>query len=123
MRHVFVKPYNPPFPDPRKWGLVHTTTGWMQGYSHSSIQAFNIAQSQNEELPTSSEQTNHSNYEDLNEEWELEMNDEWAERFAATLENMRKRRREQLSESKDEDDSVPKGKKRKTRRKKYQPKQ
>lgn len=134
-RHVFVQAYRPPFPDPRRWNEInywqqyyYFKREWMvpkTGLCPDSINCSSLTSRANPEnvsqegvsetRPETNEAVQQATEEDESEDIQYELSEEWASRFAKTLENMKKRRRQQQRENEDESDSVPK-KKRQTKK-------
>lgn len=125
-RHVFIQGFRPPFPDPRKWNEI---SYWQQYYnlkyewlvprvyySGTGDYSLPFPCSEYSEFPpqeTKSEaESDQQPTEEDADDLQYELSDEWASRFAKTLENMKKRRRQQRKEDDEDQDAIPKRKRR-----------
>lgn len=125
-RHVFVQAFRPPFPDPRRWNDIsywqqyyYLKCEWMvpkvnysgTGDYSSSFPSSESSESLPQETKSEAELDQQPTEEDSND-LQYELSEEWASRFAKTLENMKKRRRQQRREDDEDQDAIPKRKRR-----------
>jgi hypothetical protein len=134
MNHIFLKPYSPPFPDPRQWTRLQNDQSGQSGcwmlptnsrlaFDHTAIISKPVdgkSEINNSSLASTSineyghnESVEKTSCSDT--EWEMELSSEWATRFANTLEKMKKRRREQSRDASIADDEIRHSRNRKSK--------